>query len=137
MYLIYTYSNENKRVQRLLSIENKKKKKKKIRTTQGNLVLIEPAPIRCPPCRYSFPITRIRSTFDPNSSRRGNRSEMGEHIPVTTSIPTSVEERTKPKVVVIMGATGSGKSRLAIDISSFFPVEIINADSMQVFLSVF
>ncbi|XP_077241228.1 tRNAisopentenyltransferase 2 isoform X2 [Tasmannia lanceolata] len=39
----------------------------------------------------------------------------------------------KAKVVVVMGATGSGKSRLAIDLASFFPVEILNADSMQVY----
>lgn len=38
-----------------------------------------------------------------------------------------------PKVVVIMGATGSGKSRLAIDLALHFPLEIINADSMQVY----
>ncbi|XP_052196625.1 tRNA dimethylallyltransferase 2 isoform X2 [Diospyros lotus] len=42
-------------------------------------------------------------------------------------------ERGKPKVVVIMGPTGSGKSRLAIDLASHFPLEIINADSMQVY----
>jgi len=40
---------------------------------------------------------------------------------------------TKPKVVVIMGPTGSGKSKLAIDLAAHFPVEIINADSMQVY----
>ncbi|XP_054793071.1 tRNA dimethylallyltransferase 2-like isoform X2 [Prosopis cineraria] len=39
----------------------------------------------------------------------------------------------KPKVVVIMGPTGSGKSKLAIDLASHFPVEAINADSMQVY----
>ncbi|XP_055835792.1 tRNA dimethylallyltransferase 2 [Solanum dulcamara] len=44
--------------------------------------------------------------------------------------PTS---NSKPKVVVIMGATGSGKSKLAIDLASYFPIEIINADSMQVY----
>ncbi|XP_010313190.1 adenylate isopentenyltransferase isoform X1 [Solanum lycopersicum] len=44
--------------------------------------------------------------------------------------PTS---NSKPKVVVIMGATGSGKSKLAIDLASHFPIEIINADSMQVY----
>lgn len=38
----------------------------------------------------------------------------------------------RPKIVVIMGPTGSGKSKLAIDLASHFPVEIINADSMQV-----
>ncbi|KAL5580293.1 hypothetical protein UlMin_012735 [Ulmus minor] len=39
----------------------------------------------------------------------------------------------KPKVVVIMGPTGSGKSRLAVDLGSHFPVEVISADSMQVY----
>lgn len=32
-----------------------------------------------------------------------------------------------------MGPTGSGKSKLAIDLASHFPIEIINADSMQVY----
>ncbi|XP_075519998.1 tRNA dimethylallyltransferase 2 [Primulina tabacum] len=40
---------------------------------------------------------------------------------------------SKPKIVVVMGASGSGKSKLAIDLASHFPVEIINADSMQVY----
>ncbi|XP_021899094.1 tRNA dimethylallyltransferase 2-like [Carica papaya] len=43
------------------------------------------------------------------------------------------EEEAKPKVVVIMGPTGSGKSKLAIDLASHFPIEIINSDSMQVY----
>ncbi|KAI4334277.1 hypothetical protein L6164_018987 [Bauhinia variegata] len=34
-----------------------------------------------------------------------------------------------------MGTTGSGKSNLAIDLASHFPIEIINADSMQVYWS--
>lgn len=38
----------------------------------------------------------------------------------------------KPKIVVIMGATGAGKSKLAVDLASHFPIEIISADSMQV-----
>ncbi|GAV62850.1 IPPT domain-containing protein/zf-C2H2_jaz domain-containing protein [Cephalotus follicularis] len=42
-------------------------------------------------------------------------------------------EEERPKVVVIMGPTGSGKSKLAIDLASHFPIEIINADSMQVY----
>ncbi|KAL1557658.1 tRNA dimethylallyltransferase [Salvia divinorum] len=40
---------------------------------------------------------------------------------------------SKPKIVVIMGASGSGKSKLAIDVASHFPIEIISADSMQVY----
>ncbi|XP_076896125.1 tRNA dimethylallyltransferase 2-like [Bidens hawaiensis] len=45
---------------------------------------------------------------------------------------------SKPTVVVIMGATGSGKLRLAIDLAASqlqlqLPIEIINANSMQVY----
>ncbi|WVY98044.1 hypothetical protein V8G54_030195 [Vigna mungo] len=39
----------------------------------------------------------------------------------------------KEKVVVVMGATGAGKSRLSIDIASCFPSEIINSDKIQVY----
>ena len=35
-------------------------------------------------------------------------------------------------LVVVLGATGAGKSRLAIDIAKAFAGEIISADSMQV-----
>lgn len=45
----------------------------------------------------------------------------------------STTGKEKPKVVVIMGPTGSGKSRLAIDLGTHFPIEVINADSMQVY----
>lgn len=47
--------------------------------------------------------------------------------------PSNGKTIEKPKVVVIMGPTGSGKSKLAIDLASHFPVEVINADSMQVY----
>ncbi|KAI4311242.1 hypothetical protein MLD38_036151 [Melastoma candidum] len=39
----------------------------------------------------------------------------------------------KDKVLFVMGATGTGKSRLAIDLASHFPAEIINSDKMQVY----
>ncbi|XP_012570225.1 adenylate isopentenyltransferase [Cicer arietinum] len=42
--------------------------------------------------------------------------------------------RRKDKVVVIMGATGSGKSRLSVELATLFPFsEIINSDKMQVY----
>ncbi|GAA0185067.1 RNA processing factor [Lithospermum erythrorhizon] len=39
----------------------------------------------------------------------------------------------KEKVVVVMGATGTGKSKLSIDLATRIPAEIINSDKMQVF----
>ncbi|KAF2298664.1 hypothetical protein GH714_024616 [Hevea brasiliensis] len=39
----------------------------------------------------------------------------------------------KAKVVILMGATGTGKSRLSMDLATQFPAEIINSDKMQVF----
>lgn len=45
-----------------------------------------------------------------------------------------VGNRRKEKVIVIMGATGAGKSRLSIDLATRFPFsEIINSDKMQVY----
>lgn len=39
----------------------------------------------------------------------------------------------KGKVVFVMGATGTGKSRLAIDLATRFDGEVINSDKMQVY----
>lgn len=41
--------------------------------------------------------------------------------------------RRKDKVVIVMGATGTGKSRLSIDLATRFLGEIINSDKMQVY----
>lgn len=41
--------------------------------------------------------------------------------------------RKKNKVVILMGATGTGKSRLSIDLATHFPAEIINSDKIQVY----
>ncbi len=37
------------------------------------------------------------------------------------------------RLLVITGPTASGKSSLSMDLSSFFPIEVISADSMQVY----
>lgn len=39
----------------------------------------------------------------------------------------------KEKVVVVMGATGTGKSRLSINLATHFPSEVINSDKIQVY----
>ncbi|KAG2603535.1 hypothetical protein PVAP13_5KG777100 [Panicum virgatum] len=45
-------------------------------------------------------------------------------------------QRGRDKVVIVMGATGAGKSRLAIDLAAHFAgVEVVSADSMQVYRS--
>ncbi|KAK8565417.1 hypothetical protein V6N12_058980 [Hibiscus sabdariffa] len=38
----------------------------------------------------------------------------------------------REKVVILLGATGTGKSRLSIDLATRFPAEIINSDKIQV-----
>ncbi|KAI5675659.1 hypothetical protein M9H77_06609 [Catharanthus roseus] len=39
----------------------------------------------------------------------------------------------KNKVIIIIGATGTGKSRLSIELATRFPSEIINSDKIQVY----
>src|SRR4030042_3498972 len=39
----------------------------------------------------------------------------------------------RPRVVILIGPTGAGKSRLAIELAEEFGGEIISADSMQVY----
>ncbi|KAK1281021.1 hypothetical protein QJS04_geneDACA003032 [Acorus gramineus] len=41
--------------------------------------------------------------------------------------------RRRLSLLVIMGATGTGKSRLSIDVASRFPSEVINADKIQLY----
>jgi tRNA dimethylallyltransferase len=42
-------------------------------------------------------------------------------------------EKAKPRLVILVGPTGAGKSSLAIELAEAFGGEIINADSMQVY----
>ncbi|XP_028762208.1 adenylate isopentenyltransferase 3, chloroplastic-like [Neltuma alba] len=52
---------------------------------------------------------------------------------VSSKINVTTLPRQKEKVVLVMGATGAGKSRLSIDLARRFPAEIINSDKMQVY----
>ncbi|GLU03498.1 hypothetical protein SLE2022_206940 [Rubroshorea leprosula] len=54
------------------------------------------------------------------------------HGPGRLKMGTLTPWLPKEKVVVVMGATGTGKSRLSIDLATQFPVEVINSDKMQV-----
>ncbi|XVE84860.1 hypothetical protein DITRI_Ditri17bG0046300 [Diplodiscus trichospermus] len=43
-------------------------------------------------------------------------------------------DKSKTKLIVIMGATGAGKSRLSVDLSRHFPhSQVINSDKMQIY----
>ncbi|KAL4038719.1 hypothetical protein IC575_002343 [Cucumis melo] len=46
---------------------------------------------------------------------------------------SNLRKLQKEKVVFVIGATGTGKSRLSIDIATQFPSEVINSDKMQVY----
>ncbi|CAH2042944.1 unnamed protein product [Thlaspi arvense] len=43
----------------------------------------------------------------------------------------NIPPTTKDKVVVVVGATGTGKSRLAVDLAARFSGEVINSDKIQ------
>ena len=51
----------------------------------------------------------------------------------TTTESLHRHQQQKEKLLVIMGATGTGKSRLSIDLAAHFPLEVINSDKMQVY----
>ncbi|KAL7588902.1 hypothetical protein Lser_V15G37738 [Lactuca serriola] len=44
-----------------------------------------------------------------------------------------ITTRGMEKVVIVMGATGTGKSKLSIDLATQFQAEVINADKIQVY----
>lgn len=50
----------------------------------------------------------------------------------TLSVQRALRKGISPSLVVILGATGTGKSKLAIEIGKRLQGEIISADSMQV-----
>lgn len=50
-----------------------------------------------------------------------------------STLTSNPSNHKPPKVLVITGPTASGKSKVAVDLASHFPIEVINADSMQVY----
>lgn len=50
----------------------------------------------------------------------------------TRSVQCALRRAVVPPLVVILGATGTGKSKLAIELGKRLQGEIISADSMQV-----
>ncbi|PWA45652.1 tRNA isopentenyltransferase [Artemisia annua] len=54
-------------------------------------------------------------------------------FPGGINMETFLPRSRKDKVVIVMGATGTGKSRLAIDLATKFSAEIVNSDKIQVY----
>eukprot|EP00854_Cymbomonas_tetramitiformis_P003013 gene3013-3830_t len=54
-------------------------------------------------------------------------------VPDSSSNTCTTRDTGPPFVVVVLGATGVGKSRLAIDIASEVDGEVVNADALQVY----
>ncbi|GAB4829783.1 hypothetical protein Ancab_019438 [Ancistrocladus abbreviatus] len=52
------------------------------------------------------------------------------NMQVLNNIPSPTP---REKVIFVMGATGTGKSRLSIELAAQFPAEIINSDKIQVY----
>jgi adenylate dimethylallyltransferase (cytokinin synthase) len=60
--------------------------------------------------------------------------ERGMALPLQPSLPPPlllVSANNRHKAVVVMGATGTGKSRLAVDLALQFGGEVINSDKIQ------
>lgn len=56
------------------------------------------------------------------------------HLTTTGESPITLHRRrSKDKIVVVVGATGTGKSRLAVDLATRFDGEVINSDKIQVY----
>uniref|UniRef100_A0A5B6YHH9 adenylate dimethylallyltransferase (ADP/ATP-dependent) n=1 Tax=Davidia involucrata TaxID=16924 RepID=A0A5B6YHH9_DAVIN len=55
------------------------------------------------------------------------------NFPGLNDMDPFITRRRKDKVVVVAGATGTGKSRLSIDLATRFPAEVVNSDKMQVY----
>lgn len=53
-------------------------------------------------------------------------------LATASSVSEVKKKETKEKVIVISGPTGSGKSRLALELAKRLNGEIVSADSVQV-----
>ncbi|CAN0876233.1 Adenylate isopentenyltransferase [Linum grandiflorum] len=90
--------------------------------------LLLPPPPSFPSSRRLLPSLRLRMDYSSSPSSSSSSS-------TTTSSSSSFSFRQMDKVLVIMGATGCGKSKLSVDLSTTcgFRTEIINSDKMQVY----
>jgi flagellar biosynthesis GTPase FlhF len=53
--------------------------------------------------------------------------------PTSTSSSSSMCSSSLPRVLVILGTTGAGKTQLSVELARRFDGEIINCDAMQMY----
>ena len=51
----------------------------------------------------------------------------------TVTVGSSDSQKSKNKIIFVMGATATGKSKLSIDLATHFHGEVINSDKIQVY----
>ncbi|CAI9771012.1 unnamed protein product [Fraxinus pennsylvanica] len=91
--------------------------------------------------RFSAAVRRIISSIkEYKFYMRISFSACKQALPLQVNFPGGLNmdqfipvRRRKDKVVIVMGATGTGKSRLSIDLATRFEAEIVNSDKMQVY----
>uniref|UniRef100_A0ACD5X938 Uncharacterized protein n=1 Tax=Avena sativa TaxID=4498 RepID=A0ACD5X938_AVESA len=83
-----------------------------------------------PPPALAFP--RLSLTMPPPMIALPDRADTLRSPPPSPLVIRHADA-AKHKAVVVMGATGTGKSRLAIDIALRFGGEVINSDKMQLY----
>ncbi|GAB2280056.1 hypothetical protein Dimus_014695 [Dionaea muscipula] len=86
---------------------------------------------RIPTMNYAAAITPITQTSASAALTTATKTTTAAAIDTRRS--QLHRHRRREKLIVILGATGCGKSRLSIDLASRFPSEIINSDKMQVY----
>ncbi|XP_024023251.1 adenylate isopentenyltransferase isoform X1 [Morus notabilis] len=116
-----------------------------IKRHQGRRLIVVPSmspdllPIRsnchfhcyCPP---SINVYKFRYSFNPSfpATTSGPRDRWAR-MEFSSSAARRHRHHPKDKLLVIMGATGTGKSRLSVELATHFNGEIINSDKMQVY----
>ncbi len=88
-------------------------------------------PLRCPTPKF-FGRTEGNKVVELG----GEKTEIGEFVDVkiTKAEPWKLKgSLAKPKIIVVLGPTASGKSDLAVEIAKEFNGEVVSADSRQVY----
>ncbi|CAK7326591.1 unnamed protein product [Dovyalis caffra] len=83
-----------------------------------------------------YTVHKIKPLLPINVSKPFNKpllSPRGVRMDTDSSTAAVVQHHKKDKILLIMGATGCGKTRVSIDLATRFKSEIINSDKMQVY----